>query len=770
MPFNFAALSDIARAAGHVLRNAQVTAFEIHRDMRTIDEMNRQYIADHAGTVPHWDNYDSDGRRTNGSNQNRNGNGNNRRRNQSRNDERQRQRDRSFERQHPFLSRGLYNLMPHLGGYETGRGLTWNANGERWGDSFRRASDLINNMQEQRRNARAWESLGIDEPHERHHSTNRRDTNASPTINNNNRNALDSWRSPYGRQNFFDYLADSFDERAIRNEEQNRRIEESRRRAEEESKRRLAELQRISEQHEREFEEARERSIKQIQDQERKRADELRKAISYEVKRGSGIDLKKALLHQETNEINQNNSSISNEDRKAAQEKYRAFCELVRPSMQAYPELNKVFVDGREEYRKYLQTGHPDFLYGFQSRANAAYYLLDGRRSKGFEDKHRMELWKKVRRPEDTEATEYFRNNMNKDEQDETIRQIFRETAKTCRSLLKDNSGLNSINKSETAHFLEEARKAIRFYNVNSGFVNETQFADLKGKILHARRQAYEYKDFAERNKARYKQYCKDIAELNSNYGMNIPTYQFDDIGSDEIAKIYKLLEDAHAGKPLKYEPPEYASLDDDDPLIPIDNPYAKQQFDNMKAVSEFITDESQYISSDEMEAHDINVTKTQDGKYNVESPIPQSIVVNEADETKETAADILQEHYKGDNVVISLGGTQLPISTFENINFVAVDDNRFVPVIDTDKQDILIDSIIDSIEQKTQEDSDDELFTATPSMAVRAAAPSSATRSNAEAIKSSMNSGSDEEVWVSEHMRSGHFVNHYSRSRPHRS
>ena len=141
--FNWSRLRPIAHSIASTIRHAQASAYQLHRDLETIREENRRYAAEHYGTAPHWDGYGPDGRRT--GNGGGNGNGNrsrsgSRNGNRGGNSDRQRQRDRSFERSHPWMSRALYYAMPHLGGYETGRGFTWNAQGERWGDSFRRGA------------------------------------------------------------------------------------------------------------------------------------------------------------------------------------------------------------------------------------------------------------------------------------------------------------------------------------------------------------------------------------------------------------------------------------------------------------------------------------------------------------------------------------------------------------------------------------------------------------------------------------------------------
>lgn len=134
--FNWARLRPIAHSIASTIRHAQASAYQLHRDLETIREENRRYAAAHYGTAPHWDGYGPDGRRTgNGSgsgngNRNRSGSRNG---NRGGNSDRQRQRDHSFERAPPWMSRALYYAMPHLGGYETGRGFTWNAQWERWG-------------------------------------------------------------------------------------------------------------------------------------------------------------------------------------------------------------------------------------------------------------------------------------------------------------------------------------------------------------------------------------------------------------------------------------------------------------------------------------------------------------------------------------------------------------------------------------------------------------------------------------------------------------
>lgn len=158
--FNWARLRPIAHSIASTIRHAQASAYQLHRDLETIREENRRYAAAHYGTAPHWDGYGPDGRLTG----NGNGNGNRSSRNGSRsgnrngNSDRQRQRDRSFERAHPWMSRMLYYSMPHLGGYETGRGFTWNAQGERWGDSFRRGAEYLSNIRRLTAEARAYRS------------------------------------------------------------------------------------------------------------------------------------------------------------------------------------------------------------------------------------------------------------------------------------------------------------------------------------------------------------------------------------------------------------------------------------------------------------------------------------------------------------------------------------------------------------------------------------------------------------------------------------
>ena len=159
--FNWSRLRPIEHSIASTIRHAQASAYQLHRDLETIREENRRYAAEHYGTAPHWDGYGPDGRRT--GNGGGNGNGNrsrsgSRNGNRGGNSDRQRQRDRSFERSHPWMSRALYYAMPHLGGYETGRGFTWNVQGERWGDSFRRGAEYLSNIRRRTAEARAYRS------------------------------------------------------------------------------------------------------------------------------------------------------------------------------------------------------------------------------------------------------------------------------------------------------------------------------------------------------------------------------------------------------------------------------------------------------------------------------------------------------------------------------------------------------------------------------------------------------------------------------------
>lgn len=156
--FNWSRLRPIAHSIASTIRHAQASAYQLHRDLETIREENRRYAAAHYGTAPHWDGYGPDGRRTGNGNGNRSGRNGSRSGNRNGNSDRQRQRDRSFERAHPWMSRMLYYSMPHLGGYETGRGFTWNAQGERWGDSFRRGAEYLSNIRRRTAEARAYRS------------------------------------------------------------------------------------------------------------------------------------------------------------------------------------------------------------------------------------------------------------------------------------------------------------------------------------------------------------------------------------------------------------------------------------------------------------------------------------------------------------------------------------------------------------------------------------------------------------------------------------
>ena len=701
MAFNWDFLRNTAHLIANTVRNVQVTAREVHRDFDTIREMNREYASEHRGSAPHWDNYDSDGYRTNGRNRRPNSGNGNRRSDR----ERQRQRDRSFERQHPFLSRTLFYAMPHLGGYETGRGVTWNVRGERWGDSFRRGSEYITNFMNRQAQARAYRA-GVGGGTGTHPlPTPVPVPQPSPTTSHANRSS----RSAPAPNNPF-----------------------------------------------------------------------------------------------------APNPSSTTPPVPVPQPS---------PTHTSSSEPTPTAQNRNDENRPHNPSDNSQTSTNDNNRVNNYVLLFDGTFEEMVQRQHeKKERWNReieekmhsrLRRSQDSindsrrrELDDYIKR-LHKHDWDITSKYL--EFQRETRELMQ-NPAMRPKDRAALAAQASKIHAKFSIYKKNksddidsSSALNDELTNMLNDKIPT-------YQQFADIMRDRYNDYIDEVDLATNLYGVNdVPRLSLEEYAKwrttedfDEADKKFnplvmqKLLDDLRKGEKTtytetlkkheeereyyakqraeiehwrKYELPEQFAYHQSY----ADELRIKQKFGDLTSAMDFVKSEGNYIDDDETKAHDINISQTSDGKYNVESEIPQSTLLdndgNDIKSNETTVADIIRMHYHGDDIVISIGNNRIPLESFENMNVAIAGDNQIAPIVTN--QNALINSIFDNADDT---DSISTAFAATPSSTIRSAAPSVATRSNAETIKNSMNSGSEEEVWVSEHIRAGHFVNHYSRSRPHRS
>lgn len=348
---------------------------------------------------------------------------------------------------------------------------------------------------------------------------------------------------------------------------------------------------------------------------------------------------------------------------------------------------------------------------------------------------------------------------------DESLNELkaqYRQFCHVARPLTKQ-VGLVPQNKSELEQLIDETQKAMRGYLHSQNRTDEAYDA-LQRRLRGACQKANDYEETAKRNLDRYGKYRQNVAELHDAYGIDIPVFPFDYCGSDEEMKIDGLLKDAKAGKPVKYELPDYY---DESELNAMG--IVTQRCDSMKTVASCVKNEARYTPVNETVAHDINVSQTGDGRYAVQSELPQNISTDgELDTEPSNVGDVLQSRYPNGDISISFGGTTIPFDALRNIDAVDVDGN-IVPVPDDP------DALRSAVSKGWESDSQD---IGTPinsflSLSTRAAAPSASARDRAKSIRNGMRKweeAEEETVWVTAHFRSGTFINLYPRSRPHRN
>ena len=461
-------------------------------------------------------------------------------------------------------------------------------------------------------------------------------------------------------------------------------------------------------------------------------------------------------------------SPLSDAEKRAAQNQYRAFCHLTRPLIndsrfdtETRRQIQQTFENARNSYRQYLYNGDKNGWNRFKSYINDAYMITDGKNNNIARIPERMQLWATIRPELAQEKSEAFRSD-NKS----SLQRQFREFLHTAKPLIA-NDGLVSANKAEMSKLIEDTHASVHEYMIKDN-PTERDYTILANVLRDARMKAGMYNDRAKVNIARYQRYRDNVTALNDTYGTSIPTYPFNYVDSVEQLRIQQLREDAQAGKPISYQ-----RRTDIDEMIKEDNEITvTQTFNDMKSVSSFVQSEAKLTPDEETVAHDINISQTPNGTYNVESSFDSVIALDkQQEEDIKTASDVIQSRYPGADVKISLGNQGEMTMDQLNQNTI-VTDNGVIPNMD-DATKTVIDMIdIDKLQEYY--DKAESVSTGfTPDFAARAAAPSAATRSNAEKIekiiREHMNS-SEETVWVVAHYRGGTYVHNYPRSRPHRA
>lgn len=348
---------------------------------------------------------------------------------------------------------------------------------------------------------------------------------------------------------------------------------------------------------------------------------------------------------------------------------------------------------------------------------------------------------------------------------DESLNELksqYRQFCHVARPLTKQ-VGLVTQNKTELEKLIDETQKAMRGY-LHSQNRTDADYDALQRRLRGACQKANDYEATAKRNLERYGEYRKNVAELHDTYGIDIPVFPFDYCGSDEEMKIDGLLKDAKVGKPVKYELPDYY---DESELNAIG--IVTQRCDSMKAVASCVDNEARYIPANETVAHDIDISRTGDGRYAVQSELPRNISTDgESDTEPSNVGDVLQSRYPNEDISISFGGATIPFDALRDIDAVDVDGNM-VPV--PDDPDALRSAVSKGWESGSQDMGTP--INSFPSLSTRAAAPSVSARDRAKTIRNGMRKweeAEEETVWVTAHFRSGTFINLYPRSRPHRN
>ena len=802
MPFNWSRLRPIAHSIASTIRHAQASAYQLHRDLETIREENRRYAAEHYGTAPHWDGYGPDGRRTrNGSGS---GNGNRSRSgsrsgNRNGNSDRQRQRDRSFERSHPWMSRALYYAMPHLGGYETGRGFTWNAQGERWGDSFRRGAEYLSNIRQRTAEARAYRSsatAGWGTPSGGMPLPNPGAPTPTPVpIPTPGGTAGGGWGqwgtptpapapapapaprtrgaggaapipTPSPAPNHGSGGSDQDDSFPIPNPGSGWRWGQW----------------------------------------ESDGTDNGSSATGSTGNRRAP-DPTPAPSPNPAPAPSTTQGSSQQQQENAYDRTFNGGQWWNRGQDQSPDSTGTDTQSGQSGNGTTAKSTDYIFPFGGKTIDEAAAESAAERERKNREVEMKMrgrtqlKPFEEMERQSQAAVDDWMRRlNKYRSDIDEQYGEFKREAdrmmtdsflpKRTRLALSNDISRMEQLYKRYVRGKYDTDLDGKKAFSEQIANVLEGKFPGYQAAINNM---VYEYGEY------------QNQILLASFYGVNdIPNMSMreytewkDDSDFDKYdpLAVQHLIDDLRAGKKTTYEqevkdarersdelrrrrleenakwrgekPDNEAENDEanDDEII------ATQQFDDMKSAMDFVKGEKDHTEEDETVAHDIEISETPDGKINVISPVAPEIPMAGDGSEPGTIADAMRNRYPGDNVTISVNGEPITLDQLKHFRLVVNgEDGKEIAV---DNLDELFLATFEIARSDGFDGTDNEPINISPSSSTRTAAPSDATRRNAAFIKDAMRkrpksyTSSEEWIWVSEHFRAGFHVTGYHRGHP---
>lgn len=813
--FDWSMLRSAAHSIAAEVRRVRASAYQLHRDLETIREENRRYAAAHYGTAPHWDGYGPDGRRTgNGSgnsNGNRNRNGSrsgSRSGNRGGNSDRQRQRDRSFERSHPWMSRALYYAMPHLGGYETGRGFTWNAQGERWGDSFRRGAEYLSNIRRRMAEARAyrssatgewgtpsggmplpnpgapaptpvpipnpgwgtagggWGQWGAPTPAPAPAPT------PAPAPRTRGAGGASPIPTPSPAPNHGSGESDPDYSVPIPNPGSGWRWEQW------ES-------------------EGTDNGSSATGSAGNRRAPDPTPAPSPNPapapSTAQGSSQQQQQQQENTYDRTFNGGQWWNRGQDQSPDSTTADASSNQAgngtTSQRSQSTDYIFPFGGKTMDEVLA----------EERAQRERYNREV--EKTMRGRTQPDLFEEIER-QNQAATDDWRRRLNKYRTD--IDEQYGEFKREADRMMTD-SFLPKRTRLALSHDIRMMELSYKIYvrgKSDTDLDGKKTFSEQLANVLEGKFPGYQA---AINNMVyEYGEYQNQIL-LASFYGVNdIPNMSMreytewkDDSDFDKYdpLAVQRLIDDLRAGKKTTYEqevkdarersdelrrrrleenakwrsaePNEDADGDETDG----DEITATQQFDDMKSAMDFVKGEKDHTEEDETVAHDIEISETPDGTFSVTSPVAPEIPMSGDGSEPGTIADAMRNRYPGDNVTISVNGEPITLDQLKHFRLVVNgEDGKEIAV---DNLDELFLATFEIARSDGFDGTDNEPISISPSSSTRAAAPSDATRRNAAYIKDAMRkhpksyTSSEEWVWVSEHFRAGFHVTGYHRGHP---
>ena len=807
--FDWSMLRSAAHSIAAEVRRVRASAYQLHRDLETIREENRRYAAAHYGTAPHWDGYGPDGRRTRNGSGNGNGNRNrsgSRNGNRGGNSDRQRQRDRSFERSHPWMSRALYYAMPHLGGYETGRGFTWNAQGERWGDSFRRGAEYLSNIRRRMAEARAYRSSATGEWGTPSGGMPLPNPGAPaptpvPIPNPGWGTAGGGWGqwdaptpapapaptpapaprtrgaggaspipTPSPAPNHGSGESDPDYSVPIPNPGSGWRWEQW------ES-------------------EGTDNGSSATGSAGNRRAPDPTPAPSPNPAPAPSTAQGSSQQQQQENTYDRtfNGGQWWNRGQDQSPDSTTADASSNQAgngtTSQRSQSTDYIFPFGGKTMDEVLA----------EERAQRERYNREV--EKTMRGRTQPDLFEEIER-QNQAATDDWRRRLNKYRTD--IDEQYGEFKREADRMMTD-SFLPKRTRLALSHDIRMMELSYKIYvrgKSDTDLDGKKTFSEQLANVLEGKFPGYQA---AINNMVyEYGEYQNQIL-LASFYGVNdIPNMSMreytewkddSDFGKYDPLAVQRLIDDLRAGKKTTYEqevkdarersdelrrrrleenakwrsaePNEDADGDETDG----DEITATQQFDDMKSAMDFVKGEKDHTEEDETVAHDIEISETPDGKFSVTSPVAPEIPMPGDGSESGTIADAMRNRYPGDNVTISVNGEPITLDQLKHFRLVVNgEDGQEIAV---DNLDELFLATFEIARSDGFDDIDNEPINISPSSSTRFAAPSDATRRNAAYIKDAMRkhpksyTSSEEWIWVSEHFRAGFHVTGYHRGHP---